>query len=206
MTVVRFTRFPIDRVGRVTLWAPYAPALSQSRTARRPGALLLVVLIVAVEAHDAELAAARKAVSHPLELVNELEVAFARTAYRLLVELLDAFDFVLVVTLRQVEQRQKDVQGDDDLAPLFGFALDDVDLDFVAGVEALLDWFGDLLLNTVDASLMQTLLRKYYARVALLEADGAFGVGVCNQLVALYGHALVQLRIDRINLVPIIAY
>lgn len=101
VAVIRLGCLAVDCVGRVALWAANASALCERRPRTLP--LHLAVLVLAVQADDAVLATARHAMSHPLLLVDELKVAFARATHRLFVKLLDPFYLVLVVLVGQVQ-------------------------------------------------------------------------------------------------------
>lgn len=103
VAVVRLARFSIYSVGGVALRASNASALGQGRPACWTDALYFIILVITVETYDAELAAARKAMSHPLELIDELELTDARATDRFFVEFLDAFDLGLVLSFLQVQ-------------------------------------------------------------------------------------------------------
>ena len=198
MTVVGLRALTIHSVRRVALWA--ADTLAESEC--QP--LALSLLRVEANTDDTILAAADEAMRHPFLLVDELQVAFTDTADRFFVHVLDPFNFGLMLLLGQVEKRQQDVQGHDVLAPFLSLALHQVHLYLVSLVKLVLNGFCYLGLNAINASLVHALGVENDARLLMSLTDRAQGVLIRNQFLLLLSHALVQLRVDGVDVISVI--
>jgi len=197
----------VDRVCRVTLRTSNALAL------RKGESLTLAVHVdivgVGVNAHDAELALAYQTVSHPLDLINILEVVLTYATLGLLVHVFDALDVFGVLVVRQVEQGQQDVERHDVFAPLGSFAHDEIDGYLLPILQLLLYGQGDLGLYAIDASLMPAQVRQDDTRLFLDVTDRAESIWNGNELrvprfpLALLLHCFIELRVDGLDLVSL---
>ena len=109
-----------------------------------------------------------------------------------------------MLLLGEVQKRQQDVQRHDVLTPFFSFALDQVHLDLVALVQFVLNWFCYLGLDAIYACLVHALGVQNDTGLFMPLADGAQGVLVGNEFLLLLGHALVELRIDGVDIISIV--
>lgn len=141
---------------------------------------------------------------HPLLLVNKLKVAFTDTTDRFFVHILDPFDFRLMLLLGQIEKRQQDIQRHDILTPFLSLTLHQVHLYLVALVKLVLNWFCYLRLYAINAGLMHALGVENYARLLVSLADRAQRVLIGNQFLLLLSHALVQLRVDGVDVISVV--
>ena len=176
VAVVRFSCISVHCVCRITLWAPHALALSESqslglsvtsRIHNAPGGL---------NADHAKLVLTDEALSHPLDLVEELEVVFTFAADRRLVHVHNALYVFGVIILREVEKRQQHVQGHNVFAPLSSLAEHQVDRDFLAVLQFLLNGQGDFGLDAIYTGLMFAVSGQYDATFLFDVADGAESV------------------------------
>lgn len=205
MAVVRLRLVSVDSVCRVAGWASHALAVRE----RQPPSLFIFedVLVSAAHADDAVLAPALEAMSHPLDLVHKLAVVVSDAADGLLVHVLDPLDVLLVLQLRQIQEGEQDLARHDAPAPFRCLAAHDVHRYLLPVLEHLLDRKRDIRLDAVDAGLVPALGGEDDAGVLLDVADRAEGVWDGDELGGsgfVLSHRLVQLRVDRGHLVPLL--
>lgn len=132
---------------------------------------------------------------HPFLLIHKLELALTDTANRLLIKLLDSLDLILVLLGRQVKEWKQYVNWHNAGAPVC-YTLYKVYLDFISLVQLLLNGYRNFVINAVDASLVQTLFGKDYARLIGLLTNRAGGVRNGHESLLFDGHTVIELAIN----------